>query len=128
MRLMPCFGSTESTRMSRRPKSISRTTAGDVPDSLPRSVNPDGVAGMPETPSGFTDRGSESGTSPAVVLEMLFGRLLILVLSVLPKHGMSRIAGYLANLPVPRALRAAVYRGYARVFGAKLDEVELPLS
>jgi phosphatidylserine decarboxylase len=58
---------------------------------------------------------------------MLFGRLLILLLSVLPKHGMSRVAGGLANLTVPRPLRKAVYRGYARVFGASLDEVELPL-
>ena len=59
---------------------------------------------------------------------MLFGRLLILLLSVLPKHGMSRIAGGVANLPVPRPLRPFVYRSFARVFGARLDEVELPLS
>jgi phosphatidylserine decarboxylase len=59
---------------------------------------------------------------------MLFGRLLILLLSVLPKHGMSRMAGHLANLPVPRALRGPVYRGFARIFGAKLDEVQLPLA
>jgi len=59
---------------------------------------------------------------------MLFGRLLILLLSVLPKHGMSRVAGGVANLPVPRPLRPFVYRAFARVFGARLDEVELPLS
>ena len=59
---------------------------------------------------------------------MLFGRLLILVLSVLPKHGMSRVAGALANLTVPRPLRKPVYRGFARLFGAALDEVELPLT
>jgi len=59
---------------------------------------------------------------------MLFGRLLILLLSVLPKHGMSRVAGGLANLTIPRALRKPVYRGFARVFGAKLEEVELPLA
>ena len=59
---------------------------------------------------------------------MLFGRLLILLLSVLPKHGMSRMAGGLANLTVPRPLRKPVYRGFARLFGAALDEVELPLS
>jgi phosphatidylserine decarboxylase len=59
---------------------------------------------------------------------MLFGRLLILVLSVLPKHGMSRVAGTLANLTVPRPLRKPVYRGFARLFGAALDEVELPLT
>lgn len=59
---------------------------------------------------------------------MLFGRLLILLLSVLPKHAMSRAAGGLANLTVPRALRPSVYRGYARIFGASLDEVELPLT
>jgi phosphatidylserine decarboxylase len=59
---------------------------------------------------------------------MLFGRLLILLLSVLPKHGMSRVAGRIANLRVPSALRGAVYRGYARIFGADLEEVELPLT
>jgi len=59
---------------------------------------------------------------------MLFGRLLILLLSVLPKHGMSRIAGGIANLRVPRSLRASVYRGFARVFGARLEDVELPLA
>jgi phosphatidylserine decarboxylase len=59
---------------------------------------------------------------------MLFGRLLILLLSVLPKHGMSRVAGGLANLTIPRGLRKPVYRGFARVFGAKLAEVELPLT
>jgi len=59
---------------------------------------------------------------------MLFGRVLILLLSVLPKHGMSRIAGGIANLRVPRSLRASVYRGFARVFGARLEDVELPLT
>ena len=59
---------------------------------------------------------------------MSFGRLLILFLSVLPKHGMSRVAGRVANLPVPWPLRPFVYRAFARIFGADLDEVELPLS
>jgi phosphatidylserine decarboxylase len=58
----------------------------------------------------------------------LFGRLLILVLSVLPKHGMSRAAGGIANLPVPRRLRPSVFRAFAKIFGAVLDEAELPLS
>ena len=71
--------------------------------------------------------GADGGTSPAIVREML-GRVLILLLSVLPKHGMSRVAGGVANLPVPRPLRASVYRAFARVFGARLDEVELPLA
>ena len=59
---------------------------------------------------------------------MNFGRLLILLLSVLPKHGMSRAAGGLANLTIPRTLRKPVFRGFARIFGASLDEVELPLA
>ena len=58
----------------------------------------------------------------------LFGRLLILVLSILPKHAMSRVAGRLANLSVPRPLRPAVYRAFGRVFGAVLEDAELPLS
>ena len=57
-----------------------------------------------------------------------FGRLLILLLAVLPKHLMSRMAGALANLPVPRGLRPSVYRAYSRVFGAAPEEAELPLA
>jgi phosphatidylserine decarboxylase len=56
------------------------------------------------------------------------GRLLIALLGVLPKHAMSRAAGALATRPVPRRLRAPVYRGYSRVFGAKPDEAELALD
>ena len=59
---------------------------------------------------------------------MIFGRLLILLLSVLPKHGMSRVAGGLANRTLPLRLRAPAYRAFARIFGAALDEVELPLT
>jgi phosphatidylserine decarboxylase len=59
---------------------------------------------------------------------MMLGRFLILLLSVLPKHGMSRAAGRLANLPVPAVLRPAVYRAFSRIFGAKPEEAELPLS
>ncbi|MEO5818477.1 MAG: archaetidylserine decarboxylase [Gemmatimonadaceae bacterium] len=59
---------------------------------------------------------------------MLFGRLLILLLSVLPKHAMSRAAGWLANRTVPRSLRGSVYRGYARIFGALPEQAELPLE
>jgi phosphatidylserine decarboxylase len=58
----------------------------------------------------------------------MFGRLLILFLSVLPKHLMSRMAGWLAERPVPRSLRPTVYRGYSRIFGAKPEEAELPLT
>ena len=59
---------------------------------------------------------------------LMSGRLLILLLSVLPKHAMSRAAGWLANRTIPRPLRPAAYRGYARIFGAKVDEAELPLT
>lgn len=58
----------------------------------------------------------------------MFGRLLIALLSVLPKHALSRGAGWLATRPVPVAWRGAVYRGYSRVFGAKPEEAELPLD
>lgn len=58
----------------------------------------------------------------------MLGRLLIVLLSVLPKHAMSRAAGALANARVPRALRPAVYRGYSRLFGADPSEAELPLA
>jgi phosphatidylserine decarboxylase len=58
----------------------------------------------------------------------LFGRLLILLLSILPKHAMSRGAGWIANLTIPRPLRPGVCRGFARIFGAVVEEAELPLS
>jgi phosphatidylserine decarboxylase len=58
----------------------------------------------------------------------MFGRLLILLLSVLPKHALSRGAGWLATRTVPVGWRGAVYRGYSRVFGARPDEAELPLE
>jgi phosphatidylserine decarboxylase len=58
----------------------------------------------------------------------ILGRLLILLLSILPKHFMSSMAGALANTPVPRRLRGAVYRGYCRVFGARPEDAELPLA
>jgi phosphatidylserine decarboxylase len=57
-----------------------------------------------------------------------FGRVLITLLSVLPKHMMSSVAGALAGRPVPRALRERVYRGYSRVFGAAPEEAELALD
>ena len=57
-----------------------------------------------------------------------FGRLLIAVLGVMPKHLMSRAAGALATRPVPPAWRERVYRGYSRVFGATPEEAELALT
>jgi phosphatidylserine decarboxylase len=58
----------------------------------------------------------------------MLGRFLILVLSVLPKHGMSRMAGWLANRRVPESMRPSVYRGFSGIFGAAPEEAELPLS
>lgn len=58
----------------------------------------------------------------------MLGRVLILLLSVLPKHAMSRAAGAMANIPIPRPLRGAVHRGYSRVFGARPEEAALPLE
>lgn len=58
----------------------------------------------------------------------MFGRLLILLLSVLPKHALSRGAGWLATRPVPTRLRGPVHRGFSRVFGAQPSEAALPLE
>jgi len=55
-------------------------------------------------------------------------RFLILLLSALPKHLLSRAAGFLATRPVPVRWRASVYRGYSRFFGAKPEEASLPLD
>ena len=58
----------------------------------------------------------------------MLGRLLILLLAVLPKHALSRGAGWLATRTIPIGWRSAVYRGYSRLFGAKPEEAELPLE
>ena len=58
----------------------------------------------------------------------MVGRLLILLLSVLPTHALSRGAGWLATRTVPVGWRGAVYRGYSRIFGARPEEAELPLE
>jgi phosphatidylserine decarboxylase len=58
----------------------------------------------------------------------MFGRLIIVLLSVLPKHALSRGAGWLATRTIPVAWRGAVYRGYSRLFGADPHEAELPLE
>lgn len=58
----------------------------------------------------------------------MLGRLLISTLSILPKHGMSRAAGWLADRRVPTPLRPAVHRAFCRVFGADASEAELPLA
>ena len=58
----------------------------------------------------------------------MVGQLLILLLSVLPKHALSRGAGWLAGRTIPVAWRGAVYRGYSRIFGAKPEEAEQPLE
>ena len=65
---------------------------------------------------------------PSLDPRLMFGRLLILALSVMPKHAMSRAAGAIANVRIPRALRGTVYRGYSRVFGARPQDAELPLE
>ena len=56
------------------------------------------------------------------------GRLLILLLGVLPKHLMSRAAGWIASRPLPERIRPAVHRGFSRVFGAEPGDAELPLE
>ncbi|MFC0003489.1 archaetidylserine decarboxylase [Micromonospora siamensis] len=56
------------------------------------------------------------------------GRMLILVLSMLPKHALSRAAGWLATRTVPGRWRGPVYRTYSRVFGARPEEAALPLE
>ena len=39
---------------------------------------------------------------------------------------MSQAVGWLADREVPRPLRGPLYRGYARLFGANVDEAQLP--
>ncbi|SCE97969.1 archaetidylserine decarboxylase [Micromonospora mirobrigensis] len=58
----------------------------------------------------------------------MLGRMLILVLSVLPKHALSRGAGWLATRTVPVPWRGPAYRSYSRIFGARPEEAALPLE
>ncbi len=58
----------------------------------------------------------------------MFGRALILALSVLPKHALSHGAGWIATRPIAPRLRGPVHRGYSRVFGARPTEAALPLE
>jgi phosphatidylserine decarboxylase len=44
------------------------------------------------------------------------------------RRALSRTTGWLADRTIPRPLRGAVYRGYARATGADLAEVRLPLA
>lgn len=58
----------------------------------------------------------------------MFDRLLILLLAALPKHLLSRAAGFLAARPVPVSWRVSLYLAYSRYFGAKAEEAELSLD
>jgi phosphatidylserine decarboxylase len=57
----------------------------------------------------------------------MFGRLLIAFVSVLPTHLLSRAAGRLATIQLPRRLRAPAHRAFSALAGVRLDEVEAPL-
>jgi len=46
----------------------------------------------------------------------------------LPKASYGRAVGFLARRPLPRSLRARLYRRFAARFGINLDEVERPLD
>jgi phosphatidylserine decarboxylase len=55
-------------------------------------------------------------------------RATLALLERLPQAGLSRSLGRLADTPVPRGMRRAVYRTFARSVGVDLSEVELPLD
>lgn len=46
-----------------------------------------------------------------------------LLLTALPKVLLSRLTGVATRVPLPRALRGPAYRGFARRYGAALDEM-----
>ncbi|MHC5063766.1 MAG: archaetidylserine decarboxylase [Planctomycetota bacterium] len=46
-----------------------------------------------------------------------------ILLQLLPKLALSRLTGLLTRIPLPRALRAPLYRSFARRYGAELDQV-----
>ncbi|QKE83086.1 archaetidylserine decarboxylase [Arthrobacter sp. NEB 688] len=58
----------------------------------------------------------------------MLGRLLIALVSVLPRHALSRGAGWLAGRTLPRRWRPGVLGGFSRVVGADPSEAALPLE
>src|SRR5688500_12309687 len=57
-----------------------------------------------------------------------FWRTAIGALERLPQGALSRFAGRLADVPIPRAMRLAVLSAFARAVGADPGEAELPLE
>lgn len=55
-------------------------------------------------------------------------RLRRFVLTSLPKVPLSRACGMLTALPLPRFARPALFRWFARRYGAELDEIAAPLD
>ncbi|MEW5849220.1 MAG: archaetidylserine decarboxylase [Myxococcota bacterium] len=54
-------------------------------------------------------------------------KLLIALVAVLPAHGMSRVAGWLATRELSPWWRKAVFGWFVRTFGANPDEAEKPM-
>lgn len=54
--------------------------------------------------------------------------LSVLFLKLIPLKATSSVWGFVMDLGVPVSLRSVVYSWYAKVTGANLDEVELPLT
>lgn len=55
-------------------------------------------------------------------------RLALAILARLPKGALSRLAGRLARIPIPRVLRRPLLGVFARSVGADLSEIEQPLE
>ena len=52
----------------------------------------------------------------------------IALLRLMPRNLLSRLAGRLVSIRLPKGLRAPMMRAYARIFGADLSEVAEPLA
>jgi phosphatidylserine decarboxylase len=50
-----------------------------------------------------------------------------ILLTMLPKVALSRLCGMLTSIPLPRLLRAPLYRWFARRYGASLDDIDAEL-
>lgn len=72
--------------------------------------------------SGLAAAGVATGPIP------VRSRLLLAALKRLPQRALSRLAGRLADLPIPRPLRRSVLGGAARALGIDTSEAELPLG
>jgi len=101
-----------------------------MPDDTPRATqaDPHAAASSPAgAPAGAPPpRGADVAENPE--LPGARSRALLSALGRLPQGALSRAFGKLADVPLPRPLRAPVLGGFARMVGADVNETAEPLD